>query len=124
MAKKDPQELRENPQIRPRSGMPELPVNTAIKQLTKLGGDELEISTRSNPTLARAASVGYIYSHVYGSKYVQGRIEQIERLAISAGGAGRRDMIDAVKAGGRIPDAYYGAPKSSPEWRDMREVDE
>lgn len=122
---KDPQELRENPRIQiGGKKLPELPVNAAIGQLTKLKGDELEITTRSNPTLAKAASVGYIYTHTFASSYVQGRIEQIERLAISAGGQGRRDLIDAVKAGGRIPDAYYGGERGSREFTGLREVDD
>lgn len=124
MAKeKTANDLRKEPNILMRS-TPELPVNTAIDQLTQLSGDRLEISTRSSPMLARAASVGYIYSHTFGSGYVQGRIEQVERLAVSNGGEGRKDMIEAVRAGGRMPDAYYQGGRGSKEFRGMWEVDE
>ena len=120
-SKKTSEDLRKNPNITIKSGAPELPVNTAISQLTRLEGNELEISTRSGPVMARAAAVGYIYTHVFGSGYVQGRIEQLERLAISAGGQGRKDLIEAVKAGGRMPDSYItgNAGGKSREYRDI-----
>lgn len=124
MGRKPAKDLRENPTITMRSDSPELPVNTAISQLTKLEGTELEISTRTSPQLARAASVGYIYTTVYGSEYVRGRVEQIERLAISNGGQGRTDLIEAVKAGGRMPDAYMTGGKRSSEYSGVWEVND
>lgn len=109
--KKDVADLRSNPRIILDGQAPELPVNTAIEQLTQLRGDGLEITTRTSPALAKAAAVGYIYAHTFNSGYVQGRIEQTERLAVSTQGQGRKDLIEAVKAGGRMPDSYItGGP--------------
>lgn len=119
---KSAEDLRSEPRIILDGQGPELPVNTAIDQLTRTSGDDLELSTRSNPRMFAAASVGYIYTHVFGSKYVQGRVEQMERLAVSTNGQGRRDLIDTVKAGGRMPDSYVqGGGSGSREYRDLWE---
>ncbi len=91
-----------------------LPVNAAIEQLTRRNGVALEMSTRATPTMVRAASLAYIYTSVYHSQYVQGRMEQVERLAVSMGGEGRRELIDVVRAGGSMPDAYFTS--QSAEW--------
>lgn len=115
-------DLRAEPRIVIDGQGPELPVNTAIEQLTQLQGDGLEITTRTSPALAKAAAVGYIYTHTFKSAYVRGRIEQTERLAISTQGQGRKDLIEAVKAGGRMPDSYItGGSGGNREYRDIWE---
>ncbi len=116
-------DLERNPKIGAQAAKrPELPVNTALDKLSKLDGKELEISTRSNTTLNRAAAAGLIYMFAFGSGYAAARVEQIERLAVSVGGQGRRDVIDAIAAGGKVPDEYLnGDPGRSAEYTDLRE---
>lgn len=87
---------------------PDPPVNKAISHLTTTEGDALEEMARLHgPDMVNALSIGYIYSTVYNSAYVRGRINQLLRLSISKDGEGRRDIIDVVDAGGKLPDAYY-----------------
>lgn len=80
--------------------------------------------TRTNPTLARACHLGYIFCTTiahdnedcqpeYGNPYVMGYIELQERLAVSMAGKGRQDLIDALNAGGKLPDSYYQKKESS-----------
>lgn len=92
----------------------EAPVTGVLRNFMVEDGKRLELMTRANPTLARAAQIGFIFANMIktddgatGSAYVSGRIEQIERLAVSLSGLGRQDQIAALQAGGRLPDAYY-----------------
>lgn len=95
---------------------PEAPVSVVLKNLTETEGKKLEVLTRTNPALANAAQIGYIFSHVFGSKYVAGRVELIERLAISMDGKGREEQISALQAGGSLPDTYFDN-KNKPDWQ-------
>lgn len=121
MPRKSAEDLVKDPSFVSLGSAPEIPVRTALKQLMTTQGDGLELSTRSSPAIARAASIGYIYTTVYASQYVQGRVEQMERLAVSMQGQGRRDLIDTVKAGGRMPDSYYAANGRTPDAMYIRE---
>lgn len=113
-------DLGKNPQIR-QTKRPELPVNTALDKLSKLGGEELEISTRSSTVLNRAAAAGLIYVFAFGSGYAAARVEQVERLAVSVDGQGRRDVIDAIAAGGKVPDEYLNGNGQNSEFENLRE---
>ena len=105
-AKKSASELADNPRfIPPSPGASELPVTTALDKLTITDGQMLEIMTRADPGVIRAAQILYIYTNVYQSQYAAGRMEQLYRLKISQDGLGRRELIDVVDAGGRIPDS-------------------
>ncbi len=118
-------DLGRNPQVRLQNKRPELPVNTALDKLSKLGGEELEISTRSSTIMNRAAAAALIYVFAFGSGYAAARVEQVERLAISADGQGRRDVIDAIAAGGKVPDEYLnGDPGRSAEFENLREEED
>lgn len=99
----------------------DLPVNTALSKLSKLRGPELEISTRTNTTINRAAAAALIYTYRFNSAYAAARIEQVERLAISVDGQGRRDIIDTVAAGGQVPDEYLNGPGRTYEFTNLRE---
>ena len=124
MAKKSIASI-DGPKAMARPKRPELPVNTALDKLSKLDGEELEISTRSNTTLNRAAAAGLIYAFTFESRYAAARVEQIERLAVSVDGQGRRDVIDAIAAGGKVPDEYLnGDPSRNEEYTAYREEDE
>ncbi len=114
--------IGDNPRMPVASKRPELPVNTALDKLGKLGGQELEISTRSNTTINRAAAAGLIYTYTFGSGYAAARVEQVERLAVSANGQGRRDFIDAIAAGGKVPDEYLnGGLQQNLTFENLRE---
>lgn len=119
MGRRSASDLREDPDVKPRQGKRDLPVNTALGQLTTLEGQGLEITTRTDTALAHAAAFAYIYTSIYHSAYVRGRIEQVERLAISREGAGRRDLIDTVKAGGPMPENYLES--ASGEFSNLRD---
>lgn len=107
MIKKTSSDLVNNPIYLGRS-QPDPPVNKAISNLTITDGELLEEMARVHgQEMVNALSIGYIYSNVYGSKYVRGRIDQLLRLSISKAGQGRREIIDVVDAGGKLPDAYY-----------------
>lgn len=90
-----------------RTNKPELPVKDIAKRLTVEDGKPLEITTRTTATIANASQFCLIYTFRFNSKYAEARIGQIERLAISMGGQGRRDLIDALQAGGAVPGEYY-----------------
>lgn len=105
--KRSSSELANNP-VYLGKNIPDPPVNKAIAHLTITDGEMLEEMSRINgQDMVNALSIGYIYSHVYGSSYVKGRIAQLLRLSISKSGLGRREIIDVVDAGGKLPDAYY-----------------
>lgn len=87
--------------------IPNPPVKKALKSLLSPRGDYLDMTTNSNGALIRAVDLGNIYVKAFGLTYVRDRLERLERLAISVNGQGRRDLIDAVKAGGNLPPEYY-----------------
>lgn len=87
---------------------PDPPVSRAMSHLTVTEGAPLEEMARIHgQDMVDALAVGYIYSEMYGSKYVRGRIDQLLRLSVAENGQGRRDIIDVVDAGGTLPDSYY-----------------
>lgn len=111
---RSPMDLAKNPEPPKTSGKPDAPVTVVIRDLMTDSGKPLEILTRTNPHLAKAAQICYIFGHQIadengelGNQYVNSRMEQIERLAISMNGKGRDDLIAALNAGGRLPDSYY-----------------
>ena len=102
----DPSKLKGS-KIEIKENFKKLQVTDVVGRLTTESGPQLEIMSRTTPRMVEAAQVGFIYSSMLGSAYVSRRIDQILRLGISASGAGRNDMIEALKAGGAVPDAYY-----------------
>lgn len=100
--------------ILPNGNIPDLPVNGIADKLTQEQGTKLEINTRANPKLVNAVAFGYVYTTRFHSSYVQGRLDELMRLAVSMDGKGRNELIDCLRAGGSVPDAYYNgqdAPK-------------
>ena len=122
---KSSSDLGRRPQFTAGRELPELPVTSVSGRLMTESGPALELMARTNPRLIQAANVGFIYSQTLGSTYVSGRIEQMLRMSVSMNGQGRRDLIDALDAGGSVPDAYYspGGRKGS-DYRYIREDDE
>ena len=47
------------------------------------------------------------FASLSGNELADHMMEQIERFLISYEGLGRKDQIDALSAGGKLPDAYY-----------------
>lgn len=86
---------------------PDPPVSKGMGYLTKTDGLALEILTRTNREIVSAINAGYAFAVRYNSPYIRNKIEQLERLAISAGGRGRQEVIDVVRAGGQMTDAFY-----------------
>lgn len=93
--------------VTPRNSKPDAPITVVLGNLTTVDGKKLEILTRTNPNLAEAAQIGFIFSTMFNSKYVSNRVELIERLAISMDGKGREEQISALQAGGKLPDSYF-----------------
>lgn len=90
------------------------PVSRGMDHLTTTKGAELEILTRTSVAIVRAIDAGSVFAARYRSRYIQARIEQMERLAISNDGKGRDEIIRVIQAGGRLPDAYYQAAGRTP----------
>lgn len=110
---RDATELLNNPAV-PEVGempdtMPETPYGMAFNLLSSLGGEKLEIMTRSNPRLVQAAQVSYCMVAQFGSSYIAGENDQLERFAVSLGGEGRKEIVESLRAGGDMPDAFYEA---------------
>lgn len=102
-------DLVKNPYFTPKQ-MAEPPVSRAMDTLTVVDGAPLEEMARvDSPEMVKAVSIGYIYSRVYGCKYVEGRVDQILRLSIARQGLGRREIVDVIEAGGQLPEGYYTA---------------
>lgn len=107
MALRSPNEIEND--IAPTDSGQEPPVSRGMGYLTTTDGAELEILTRTSVAIVRAIDAGSVFAARYRSKYIQSRIEQMERLAISNDGQGRDEIIRVIQAGGRLPDAYYQA---------------
>ena len=71
--------------------------------------------------MVQAANVAYTMHSSFGSEFIRGKLDQIMRFAVSMGGEGRKEIVDSLRAGGDMPDAYFeaqagginrGAPKT------------
>ena len=110
---RDATDLLTDPQV-PEVGdmpetMPDTPYGMAFNLLSALKGEELEIMTRSNPMLIKAAQVSYCMVAQFGSGYIAGENDQLGRFAVSLKGEGRKEIVDSLRAGGDMPDAYFEA---------------
>lgn len=117
-AKKSPMEIGNGGPQQDR-GRPDPPVSKGLGYLMTVNGMGMEILTRTRPKIVRAIDAGTVYVYRYCSPYIQGRIEQIERLAVSDEGLGREELIRMIEAGGRLPDSYYamGQPRPVVDYR-------
>ena len=89
------------------------PYDKTYDALMTTGGKKLELLTRTTPKLAQAVSVGYTMTANFRSAYLQGKVDTLMRLHVSMGGKGRAEMVDSLKAGSGVPDAYYDASNPS-----------
>lgn len=93
--------------------MPEMisgtPYDKAYNLLSSIDGKNLEIMTRTNPRLVQAATASYTLGAAFGTMYIKGKTDQLLRFAVSMGGEGRKEIVDSLRAGGDMPDAYYEA---------------
>lgn len=87
----------------------ETPYHMAFGLLSSLRGEKLQIMTRANPGMAQAINVAYNMIASFGSQYIAGEIDTIMRLGVSMKGEGRKEIVDSLRAGGDMPDAYYEA---------------
>lgn len=106
---KSPMDLESNPIIN-LSGTktPELPIRTTTKILTQTEGRGLKQNTRATPALVKGVMFGYSYIWRWQDEYVGGMLDDLMSLAISMDGKGREEQIECLRAGGAVPDAYYG----------------
>ena len=98
------------------------PYDKTYDALMTTGGKRLELLTRTTPKLAQAVSVGYTMIANFKSSYLQGKIDTLMRLHVSMGGKGRAEMVDSLKAGSGVPDAYYDA--SNPAKNSFIEIED
>lgn len=113
---KSPYELASNPQAPKKRDLERTPpVNIVLDNLTTEGGKRLQLMTRSNPSLVKAARVSFFYATQIkgdnnkdiGIPYAMEHLEMCERYAIALDGQARRELIDTVKAGGQMPGEFY-----------------
>lgn len=96
----------------------EAPVSVGMGHLTVVDGSRLEEMTRiTSPQQITAHGIGYVYTRIYGSKYVKGRIAQNDRLAEAKDGLRSRELIDMVQAGGSLPSEYYAPGSKTPNYQ-------
>lgn len=112
-------ELMENPRLPQSRG--ELPTETsydkALNILTVIEDEPLEIMTRATPISAKASAVAYSMCFTFRSRYTKGRIDQINRLAVSMGGKGRDEIVRSLSANSgafEIPGGDMSGADSSP----------
>lgn len=108
-------ELLTDPAPITKESAPPAPITVVLDNLTVTEGKKLNILTRTNPNLANAVQIGYIYSTMFNSQYVASRVETIEQLAISMDGKGREEQIGALQAGGKLPDSFFES-KAKPDF--------
>lgn len=110
---KSPMDLESNPIIN-LSGQktPELPIRTTTKILTQTEGRGLKQNTRTTPGLVNAVMFGFAWVQRWGDDYVGNMLDDLMCLAISRDGKGREEQIECLRAGGSVPDAYYGGKPS------------
>jgi hypothetical protein len=85
----------------------ETPFTQAIDLLAVTGDKELELMHRSTRQIADAAAISYNMIYRFGTRYMRGYIEQIERFSVSMGGRGREEVVQSLQAGSGVPDAFY-----------------
>lgn len=92
--------------------LPELPIKSATKIITQTEGRGLKQNTNASRGVIEAAMFAYPYIERWGNKYVGDMLDDLMCLAISQDGQGRKDIIEALRAAGAVPDAYYSGGKS------------
>lgn len=85
----------------------ETPFDKTYSSLTITGGATLEMLTRTTKPLAKAIGVGYLVTANFRSPYVQGRVDSLMRVAVSAGGKGRTEMVQCLSSGSGVGDGFY-----------------
>lgn len=102
------------------------PVNIVISDLETTKGEQLQIFTRSNPAMVKAARVaGYFANEIMnddgtmGIPYAADALDRAMRFAISIDGEGRKELIETVKAGGDLPSEYYERSGGSSQFTDV-----
>ena len=84
------------------------PVSVGMNLLTVEEGKQLEQMTRiTSPKMVNALMIGEIYTTIYGSRYVQKRVDQLKRIAEAKDGLRAQEVISIVEAGGNLPSEYY-----------------
>lgn len=128
--KRDPVDLLNKPEAAAsKKEKPDAPVTVVIRHLMHEHGEPLELTTRMTPGAARANQISFIFatqikcpiSGEKGSIFMTEMMDQINRLLVSYGGKGREDLIAALQAGGRLPDAYYESVRKGGNYLELTE---
>jgi hypothetical protein len=119
MKKEDPDETVINLSSRM---LPELPIKSATKIITQTEGRGLKQHTNASRGLVEAVMFAFPYIKRWGNTYVGDMVDDLMCLAISKDGQGRKDIIEALRAGGTVPDAYYSGGKPADSERDTAYV--
>lgn len=106
-------DLKNNPHLRTMPEAPEAPVKTVVDKLSATEGKQLQLTTRTNASIAKAMHTAYLYGEIFDLQVIRGEAELLMRMAISQGGLGRRELIDSLDAGGKMPAEYYTDAKRS-----------
>ena len=101
------------------------PINTVLGNFMIPSGPGLELLTRTTPQLARAAEACMIFGTQIaledgsvGSPFVRDLWALIMRMSVSMDGRGRSEQIEALQAGGKLPDSYFDKGSSTFEVRE------
>lgn len=90
--------------------MPEAtPFDKATDLLAETKGETLELMCRTTNEVAEATAIAYAMIYRFHSSYINGRIEQIQRLTVSNGGKGRAEVVQSLQAGSGVSDGFYEA---------------
>lgn len=113
---KFPSDLEKHPLFKKSSNV-EAPVSVGLKNLMATKGPKLEIMANvTSKEMVNAIFIGYIYGNVYGSRYVFGRVEQVERVSKAKDALTCNQNISMVEAGGNLPAEYYNPAGQNRRW--------
>lgn len=107
MKRKAPKDLLDEDPIYTGPTQPDPPVSKGIDILSTLEGKSLETMTRTNRAIVAGILSGSAFAYRYKSQYISDQTDRLMRVAISRGGEGRKDIIEIIRAGGQMPDAFY-----------------
>lgn len=103
----------------------EAPINTVLTNFMTESGPGLELLTRTTPQLARCAEICMIFGSQIkmedgkmGSPFVRELWALIMRMSVSMDGRGRQEQIEALQAGGSLPESYFDHAGSTFEVRE------
>lgn len=89
------------------------PFDQTVDYLATTKGETLELFHRSTPRVAEALQLSYNMVYRFKSRYIQGKGNQLMRLTVSREGTGRQELVDSLRAGSGVPDAFFESQGSN-----------